>query len=413
MIDFIKLNITHLDLTKLLAIAAIKWRGEYDILTAQINDYPIKGELYNLKLKINRTRIEISGSLHIYWNLRRGLGDQNFNDFNYDDLVNAINDLISLFGKDLLKAKIENLEYGMNVKLWKKPEDFIRENIIVWDGRAPSKNLKFDGKGKYVQWNNSQVYQKCYDKGKHHRRPDNIFRWERKAIKGEYLKKYNIQFLVDLFDKVKLRALVGDLIASYDKLIIVNTLNPTASFTAKENQLWAKCINPIVWENLSEKHRSQKSRLIDKFTELLQRHGLDTFKEDLRERLISKWDQLLLCNDLTDFENYQNATNLPVYIESDRSNNKSRLCPVTGIDITHQKEESRFVWVNSLMILYENDRNRFYTLCKDYLKLNKSFTGVKEMCYYIAHNIRNKYWNMQYRIRKAIRKYEKSLFPYE
>src|SRR5690606_18271135 len=56
-------------------------------------------------------RLEISGSLHYYYND----GGHNANDFHYNNFLNVIDEIKSLFKLDLEKCKVVNLEYGVNV----------------------------------------------------------------------------------------------------------------------------------------------------------------------------------------------------------------------------------------------------------------------------------------------------------
>ena len=135
MIDFIKLDITHIPEDTLLSNPLIKWNQGFNPTTGEISDYPIRGELQNCKIVVTDNQKVLSGSLHILYNLINNRDRQNWDDFNYKDLANMIFWLKSNIGLDPTRSTIQNVEFGVNVGTLKCPTKLIDENVIVWNGR--------------------------------------------------------------------------------------------------------------------------------------------------------------------------------------------------------------------------------------------------------------------------------------
>jgi hypothetical protein len=102
--------------------------------------------------------------------------------------------------------------------------------------------------------------------------------------------------------KENLLQLKNDLIESFDKLILVDSLTPDINFATKDLKIWNKGTNPKTWENLKTKHRSQRSRLKKDFTKLLKENQLNTYHKRLKERIETKGTELIECNVFTDLE---------------------------------------------------------------------------------------------------------------
>lgn len=297
MIDYIKLDITHVRKETLMSNPLIKWEEKHDPITGEIYTKFQIGYYKSLTFIVTSKQKILKGSLHIISNEIIKNERQNWDDFTLRDLVKVILWLKSTFGIDPKKSAIQNLEYGVNVAFWIDPTNFIIENVIVWNGRPHSKNFEYNNKGKYIEWNLSQYSIKLYNKGSQHYRSNYIIRFEKKVTKSEQLNKMKIFFLSDLMNIEKLENLKNDLLSNFDKLLVVDSLE--ANINESEKDLYLKGINPKVWESLKNKHRSQRSRLKNRFSQLIRRNGLDKFHSELRNRIDTKSTQLVECNVLT------------------------------------------------------------------------------------------------------------------
>ena len=86
---------------------------------------------------------------------------------------------------------------------------------------------------------------------------------------------------------------------------------------------------------------------------------------------------------------------------------KKKNCIVTGLNITMQKERSKYLCVSGLNWYLEHKPKIFNNLCYQYLTKNKRNIDIDKQIYYIAHNIRNTLTN-QYHNRK---KFEQRNYP--
>ncbi len=302
MIDFIKLKLLSVSAVSLIQNPFINWQKGFDPTTGEISEYPVRGELHNCKIVITANQIIFSGSLHILWNQINKRGRQNWDDFSRNDLSNIIFWLKSNLGINPRKAIIQNLEYGVNINIWKNPKDLINENVMVWMGKPPSKSNDF-GQGKYVQWERTQYSIKLYDKGRQHLRSENILRWEKKVCKGQYLqKKVGLRTLDNLIKVSNLKKLKGDLLESFDMLLVVDSVDSSLSLTTPENETLDKVVNIRTWRDFNKKDRSQKCRFRKKVNELLSKHNLNTFHKRICYSIAIKCDELIECNEFTDFQ---------------------------------------------------------------------------------------------------------------
>ena len=93
-------------------------------------------------------------------------------------------------------------------------------------------------------------------------------------------------------------------------------------------------------------------------------------------------------------------------IPSQLQQSEKRLCTITKIDISNQKERSNFLSENSIYQLFLNDKETYLNLEHEYLSNLKRKLPIKNKCYYIAHNIRNFDSNKRNNLKRKINKYD-------
>lgn len=72
-------------------------------------------------------------------------------------------------------------------------------------------------------------------------------------------------------------------------------------------------------------------------------------------------------------------------------------CPITGIDISHQKKTSKFVSPFTVLSLPQDQYNK---LERDFLSLRYIYEDKATKSYYIAHNVRNRYNDSKRRLER-------------
>ena len=270
----------------------------------------------------------------------------------------------------------------------------------------------YDGKGCYLQWKSSQYYIKLYDKGRHYERQNQILRFELKTRKSAVLKEIN--YLNDLLVKENYLYLANEIEKKFKLLNIVDALSPDEVFSSKEKDLFAKGINPLLWSKIGI-NRTTRMRFKNKFNALLKKYELDSIKERLIER-VSLWkDQI--CNEFTDLEGLQrftdqkqNDTFLPLYIMVDRNNTIKKCCPVSGIDISNQKANTKFASPYTIKGIYYTDQKRFKLLKHKFSNSFYHFSDLDQLSKKIWKGIKNKDSNAKV-LSVGLYYYEQSLFP--
>ena len=88
-----------------------------------------------------------------------------------------------------------------------------------------------------------------------------------------------------------------------------------------------------------------------------------------------------------------------------------RKCKITGIDITHQKGESKFLSQASIKRIFETEPETFKSLLKQFSPRQPETMTFDKLCLEIAHNIRNIDSNRRHEINRKTTIYKNSLFP--
>ena len=411
MIDFLKLNVSYLTETALLNNPLINWDKNYSDETGELK-YPIKGKYFNMDIILNPTLRIIKGSIHILRNAIKTSQNQNYDDFNFDDTKEMIFHLKDIFKLDLDKTIIENLEIGLNIHTNKAPEIILNDNLIVWDCMTPTIDEVFKGKGKFLNYKTSQYFIKIYDKGKHYERPENIFRFECKIMRNEFLSKYGIKTLNDLLVKDHLERLQAFLFESFTRCVIVDDLTAEIITEPKDREIFTKGINPKIWTSLKG---MKKKRFKESFFQILEKYSLNTIHKEIESKLRAKGKELLECYEMNDFQDIeiqspntemlQNETYIYIHKVTQRK------CKITGIDITQQKGESKFLSQASIKRIFETEPETFKTLLGNFSPKDPERMSFDKLCLEIAHNIRNRDSNKRFEIKRKTEYYRNSFFP--
>ena len=277
--------------------------SKLSMLTGEVTEYPKKGSDSNLQISINLKSATILGSLHKYKNLLEENGDQNYDDFNFCQIQEVIRGLIKKY--DIEKGTVlTNLEFGFNIAVSKDPKTIIDSNLLMNNFKSPSKNLKFSGSGDYKEFQLTDYRNKIYNKSKQYRLKDNILRVELKIIQKRLLQKLGINCLEDLLDKEVLKRLFKLFIEKFEGLIIVDDFDPEIIPETACSML-NKYMNSNYWTRINtQKSPKQISKLKLEFAGILRKHQLLETKNEIREKLYSKFQVLLDSEDCnSDYRN--------------------------------------------------------------------------------------------------------------
>jgi len=374
----------------------------------------------SLKIIIKKNNIQLDGSIHKFHNQ----GIHNYNDFNFIQIQNTIKELKKNLSLNPYKTRLNNVEFGVNVITSFKPKVFL-ERLIMHKGKGFNKDKKKNIY--YRQCEHEQYIIKIYDKGLQFKLSQNIMRFEIKVTTMQFLKGIGLNYLSDLNNKeifLKLGEILNQIwneILFSDLELDINKLN------SKENILFVNGKNPMYWESLYEsakKSGSQKGkrdRALNDFKKIIEKYG-DGIPKEIGISIKNKWNELLNTNyesgsikkqiklsktknlipcEISDIHINQNITNRADldFIYSINPLNSTNVCIVTGIDISHQKENSKFVSAKTILNNPELEKNSIIRSGKKRLRKCKESNS-----YYAAHNLRNKDSNPRNNLKRRLYK---------
>lgn len=353
-------------------------------------------------LDTNIKIIKIKGSIHKFHS-----GGANYTDFDSTALKTAINRLNSIFGFDLYDSIIHSVEFGANIRLPFSCSNTI-ENILSYKGKSPIKK-RFEGNGQLFKFKLSQYVVKAYNKGLQYSKngfdlPDNddLMRFEIHVDKMQYLtdKDIKIETLSDLLEIDNLTKLGKLLNYSWENMVVYDyRLNPE-KLNPKDRNIINQSNKSSYWSELKDQKTPKKySRRLEKFRSILAVNSESNLHKTISDLISEKWNQHLKSVHKLPVEKKPEMSTCDTnYLKGNNRTIERRFCIVTGIEITHQKCNSKHLSEKTLDLME-------YKLPATYYKLLQIYGPSKpseRVNYYIAHNIRNTKTNPYHTIKKKI-----------
>jgi hypothetical protein len=253
----------------------------------------INGQYLNWKIQTITPRLlEISGSIHKYWN-----SGTNENDFTFLNAMEAIHKFCREFDLDPSLAQVVNLEFGVNLQLATDASEIIEQirafhynpDPIIPYGKRP--NCFF------VEYEKSEYFLKVYDKGKQYRGRipglPNTLRLEIKAMKGRYLKKAGgIETLADLLLPHKLQDLAGNFANQLERIVFDDDTINIKELTRQEQKLYRELDSRTFWKKIKGKGTSTVRAKISRYKKLIERAGQRKIYSMIQRAVAEKIRQL-------------------------------------------------------------------------------------------------------------------------
>ncbi len=416
MIDYLHADITLTGL-KALQEAGLVFLSPHDVNTetAELTkSNSIKAEqiakLKNLEIhQYAGGKIKLYGSLHKFWNY----GEHNYNQFTFDALKSVINELRDQYNIDPETATIHHIEYAVNLTgLPWTAEEVINSAMIHSVKGGPPILAKYCDVGtpsEYKKISRENVLLKMYDKGLQSKLEDNILRIEGKNIRMIELNKAGISTLSDLLKPETTDILKNELLSLWDGIILDDWTIREGELTKEETSKLKDWRRPKYWTDLHKKTRKKsrnKGRLeLNKYKKLVQVHS-DNVHGIIRQEIINTWCKLTtgetMVQDVAKVQDHTYIMGEPAPIP--------KICPITGVDISEQKEGSKFISPKTLKAMGEEKSK----LIKEYGPKTKKAKdkGQEYEDYCTAHNVRNKESNHRAALRKRVNEYKNSIFPF-
>ncbi len=146
------------------------------------------------------------------------------------------------------------------------------------------------------------------------------------------------------------------------------TINKKA-LTNTQNQLLKSYSNPRYWINdLKPKERDRHKK---RLKQIIENHS-QNLHQQLMQEIIKK---CVIINRLSEKAKCViiNSSSISVNITQKHLQKPVNKCPITGLPLTHEKEDAKYIRTATLNYLHENDKKKFAEVCS--LLLNNSKGG--------------------------------------
>ncbi|HWW39357.1 MAG TPA: hypothetical protein VNZ46_08610 [Pedobacter sp.] len=240
------------------------------------------GNFMGLKLQIFPSgHIIIKGSLHKYYN--QGL--HNYNDFDIVSLKCAIDSLQKDFYLDPKLARIENIEFGVNISPTFDVDEFL--DHLMWFRNKPFNIMATKGCGNGREYYFNQYGIKIYNKALQYGLPQNLLRVEKKITTMCALKFGKIC----LFDLLKIRLwdhCKCSLIEMF-KEIIINEPFDLKSLKKTELKNYYSVVDKSQWLGINKDKRKTRKK---GFNALISKYGSRKYQLNIQNLIHSKCNEL-------------------------------------------------------------------------------------------------------------------------
>lgn len=403
MVDFIKIEIRdpywieHLNNNPLLIWKEHKEAvSHFDIeITHSVETKEYNGILF----MFFQNKVDVFIKPHYYFNANK----HNANDFTAVQCITVITSIIDDLGiTEPDKFRVVNLEFGLNIQILMDIKDFISflyshtRNAFINDSSLPfsKKAYRPTRTGKISRFKFIKAYAKCIQYSQYAK--ENTLRFEVKSKLGSYFNKLGVSNLSDLLRLDVYHKFADELIKEFDQVLLLDNNTTFNNLTETETNKLKEFLNTHYWYKVLQKGTNRNKFTRDKkaYYKLLDKTGFN-LHTDTAKRIKNKLDILKSGADLHPPKKVKSGADLHIYIVQnctiDQNKNK-RICPITKMDISMQKEDSFLLSNTGLKYLEKHDPLRFQFL-KETLLTNQPNQFEKTIYCKISKQIRNRYFN--------------------
>lgn len=237
-----------------------------------------------------RSHIELSGSIHKYYNMINSKGEQNHNDFSREDFCKALERLEIELGIPVAEFPLIQLEFGVNIRPDFIVKDFLQENVLAYDYKPHSVGKDKGHFGFIKEFETTQFWAKIYDKGSQYQLESQVLRVELKYKLSAYLRRLGIGSLNDLKNTSKWENLARDFFQRIEQdLLVVDSVEVSMLPNTRQREELILGMNPALWSQMKKEvtkvngsnkpiHPTTIWRRKQRFNELLEVHDLTKLK---------------------------------------------------------------------------------------------------------------------------------------
>jgi hypothetical protein len=396
MIDFTKIKVQNPDIPGIRNNPQLDWNQVTNEITGDIKEYTANYYGITFTIIINQY-LYITGSFHKHWNGINGRKEQNYNDFTFSDLTAVIIEFCKSFDLVPDLCILENIEFGVNITPTVPTKEFLR-SVINHKGKPF--NQEYQKNKNFRECERQRYSIKIYDKGLQYNQ-GNILRFENKTVKMKHLKDTGVQTLADLLNPVKIQRLGSILKANFNDLLVYDYTIPSTGINPRERLILTQGQTPAYWLKLKESNPNLYYKKLNRFKDLVKKHGTQDIQKITGELISQKWNELLTYDPKT----LQELTGGAISEFTEINRYGMGLKPVK-LDI-----EETASGTQTEGSVNEPER-RYCSTCKKEITHqhpNSKFCSAKYVGYSQAHRCRNNESNERYREKKLIKRERESL----
>jgi len=388
------------------------------LLTFPLSNIATTGEVLNraqiahykgLQIIVRNGKVGLKGSLHKYRQ-----GGKNYEDFSLDDVREVINEISQKFDFDPESAKINFIEIGVNITVDKDPSEIIKSIVLYRNSPFQHLHVKGNGYGRICDM--QQITIKIYNKSLQFGLQYHLLRFEVKIKRMKFLERYGISnlTLAELKRFEIYTNLQRMLLEIFKGILFFDPkIDPENIKNQKDRELFIQGKYFEFWQSMEKVQRHRKKK---RFIELA---NSEKINREISELINEKCNQLTTLrknqinkesNQLTTFqsdyenpklktinhfsETYEKAKLKPFNTTID---GYSRVCPITGMDITIQKKNSSLLSNTGLSFLRKKHPEKYDEIKKRFLP-RSGVSGLHtefepDEINHLSKQIRNEYYN--------------------
>ncbi len=380
--DYIKLHIRDIDVNGLLE--RLDFLREINTKTGEYKAVRI-ATYHNCTIKVyDSGRVQFAGSVHKMWNSLKGVtapknGDKGFNgnDLTLRDIYGIREHLKTLFDCKPSQLIFENIEVGVNL-LTPFAVGLFLKGLLYHNGK------RFESRRKDRLWQSygSNYIVKAYDKGHQYGMAGNVLRFEIKVTRMEKFSNVGIKTFADVNNST-LNTAYNHLQKCFNEIVYYDRTIDKANLTRLESIKVKDYANVSYWMDMESKKRDRPKKKLAKL--------IEQYSENLKAQIGSLMSQKCVIINRS-FENPKcviiNRSSIPLKI----THSVPRICPITGADISMQKDDSYLLSNTGIKEIEKTDSALFERLKKILLTGNPN-KFEKDDYNKMSKQIRNRFYN--------------------
>ena len=409
MLDYVKFKILDTNLDKIINSNNLDFKGNYSESTGEIIDKKLVAELHFCKVEVFKSgSVFFYGSIHKLYNSLNDIKapnhkeSKNYKGFNGSQFTLAYIDEVRIYLTKLLHCNpqqmvFENIEIGLNLPLLFNPQKFLT-GLLFHNG------TQFEHSRRKRLWvalkNDYRI--KVYNKSEQYGMPENIMRYELHYDRMAKINQLGIKTFEDISAETlsKAHRLLLDEFANivyYDNTIRQNKLSKV-----QINAL-TKYSNVRYWIDFLPPNKRYEPK--QKLNEIITNHS-----DNLKGKILCKIEKtgVIITRHLEpktgvintrEFEAKNTSKNKQTGVIITHSSidvnltlDNQRICPITSIDISMQKQGSILLSNTGLKHLEKTDKNKFDFFVQTLLTGNTN-KFEKDIYSKLSKQIRNRFYN--------------------